>query len=56
MQNGPVLWATVACTVLLGVVGLTIITVIERSALRWHVSQRQASAPNAATSPATWVA
>ncbi len=40
-QNGPVLWATVLATVMLGVVGLGIISVIERTLLRWHVSQRR---------------
>lgn len=42
VQNGPILWATVAGTVLLGMAGLVIITVVERVALRWHVSQRRA--------------
>jgi NitT/TauT family transport system permease protein len=41
VQNGPVLWATVLATVLLGVAGLAIISVIERTLLRWHVSQRR---------------
>jgi NitT/TauT family transport system permease protein len=41
VQNGPVLWATVIATVLLGVAGLAIISVIERALLRWHVSQRR---------------
>jgi NitT/TauT family transport system permease protein len=41
VQNGPVLWATVIATVLLGVAGLAIISVIERTLLRWHVSQRR---------------
>jgi NitT/TauT family transport system permease protein len=40
-QNGPVLWATVLATVLLGVIGLGIISVVERTLLRWHVSQRR---------------
>lgn len=43
-SNGPVLWATVLATVLLGVVGLALITLLERVLLRWHVSQRP-SAP-----------
>jgi NitT/TauT family transport system permease protein len=42
VQNGPVLWATVLATVLLGVAGLAIISVLERTLLRWHVSQRRA--------------
>jgi NitT/TauT family transport system permease protein len=41
VQNGPVLWATVLATVMLGVIGLGIISVIERTVLRWHVSQRR---------------
>ena len=44
-QNGPVLWASVLATVLLGVGFLTLIAVIERVALRWHVSQRQGPRP-----------
>jgi NitT/TauT family transport system permease protein len=40
-QNGPVLWATVLATMLLGVTGLGIISVVERTLLRWHVSQRR---------------
>ena len=42
-QNGPVLWATVLATVLLGVAGLGLITLLERILLRWHVSQRARS-------------
>lgn len=42
VQNGPILWATVAGTAMLGVAGLLIITAVERVALRWHVSQRRA--------------
>jgi NitT/TauT family transport system permease protein len=41
VQDGPVLWATVLATVALGIVGLGIISVIERAVLRWHVSQRR---------------
>jgi NitT/TauT family transport system permease protein len=40
-QNGPVLWASVLATVLLGVAFLTAISLIERVMLRWHVSQRR---------------
>lgn len=43
-QNGPVLWATVLATVVLGVVALALITALERVLLRWHASQRP-SAP-----------
>lgn len=42
-QNGPVLWAAVVGTVLLGVGGLGLITLLERILLRWHVSQRERS-------------
>jgi len=40
-QNGPVLWATVVATVLLGVGFLTLIAIAERTLLAWHVSQRR---------------
>ena len=39
-QNAEVLWATILATVALGVVFLGVLSVIERVALRWHVSQR----------------
>ena len=39
-QNPDVLWATILATVGLGVLFLGVISVIERVALRWHVSQR----------------
>ena len=39
-QNAEVLWATILATVGLGAIFLGVITVIERVALRWHVSQR----------------
>ncbi|MET0325993.1 MAG: ABC transporter permease subunit [Ilumatobacteraceae bacterium] len=39
-QHADVLWATILATVALGVVFLGVISVIERVALRWHVSQR----------------
>lgn len=44
-QNGPVLWATVLATVLLGVAGLAAVTLLERLLLRWHASQRISSLP-----------
>ncbi len=44
-QNAPVLWATVFATVLVGVAGLGLITLLERVLLRWHVSQRVGTAP-----------
>jgi NitT/TauT family transport system permease protein len=40
-QNGPVLWASVVATVMLGVAFLTVISLLERVLLRWHVSQRR---------------
>jgi NitT/TauT family transport system permease protein len=45
-QNAEVLWATILATVGLGVVFLGVISVIERIALRWHVSQRTRGASN----------
>jgi NitT/TauT family transport system permease protein len=35
-----VLWATILCTAALGAVFLALLSLIERVALRWHVSQR----------------
>lgn len=40
-SNGPLLWASVFATVVLGVIGLAIVTLVERVLLRWHVSQRR---------------
>jgi NitT/TauT family transport system permease protein len=42
-NGGPLLWASVFATVALGVIGLAAIALIERFALRWHVSQRRNS-------------
>jgi NitT/TauT family transport system permease protein len=39
-NNGNLLWAAILCTAVLGVVGLTMVTLLERFLLRWHVSQR----------------
>jgi NitT/TauT family transport system permease protein len=39
-NNGRVLWASVACTALIGVVALMALTAFERTVLRWHASQR----------------
>ena len=39
-NNGSLLWAAILCTAVLGVVGLTLVTLLERVLLRWHVSQR----------------
>ena len=44
LNQGRPLWATVFATVLLGVIGLGLVSLIERVLLRWHVSQRQQSA------------
>ncbi len=35
------LWATIFCAAALGTLGLVLVGAIERSALRWHVSQRR---------------
>ena len=39
-NDGDVLWATIITTAGLGLAGLAAIAVLERIALRWHVSQR----------------
>jgi NitT/TauT family transport system permease protein len=39
-QNAEVLWATILATAALGAVFLGVLSLIERLALRWHVSQR----------------
>jgi ABC-type nitrate/sulfonate/bicarbonate transport system permease component len=39
-QNADVLWATILCTAALGAIFLALLSLIERVALRWHVSQR----------------
>jgi NitT/TauT family transport system permease protein len=39
-NNGDLLWAAILCTAVLGVVGLTMVTLLERVLLGWHVSQR----------------
>jgi NitT/TauT family transport system permease protein len=41
LNRGRPLWASVFATVLLGVIGLGLVSLIERVALRWHVSQRR---------------
>ncbi len=41
LNQGRPLWATVFATVLLGVIGLGLVSLIERVVLRWHVSQRR---------------
>ena len=39
-NNGDVLWATIVTTAALGLAGLAVISIAERTVLRWHVSQR----------------
>jgi len=40
-SGAEVLWTTIFCSALLGMVGLGVITLVERTLLRWHVSQRR---------------
>jgi ABC-type nitrate/sulfonate/bicarbonate transport system permease component len=44
-QNADALWATIVTMVGLGAVLLAMLSVIERLALRWHVSQRSGPRP-----------
>ena len=39
-NQAETLWATIASAALLGVAGLLVISVLERSLLKWHASQR----------------
>jgi len=39
-NNGNLLWAAILCTAMLGVIGLALVTLLERTLLGWHVSQR----------------
>lgn len=39
-NNGRVLWSSVVCTATLGIVLLMLLSVFERTALRWHASRR----------------
>jgi NitT/TauT family transport system permease protein len=39
-NQAETLWATIASAALLGIGGLVVISVLERSLLKWHVSQR----------------
>lgn len=53
---GRPLWATVIATVILGVLGLALLSLIERMLLGWHVSQRRRPAtPGAARAARRWV-
>lgn len=40
-NQADALWAAVFATVILGIGGLAVLSVLERAALRWHVSQRR---------------
>jgi NitT/TauT family transport system permease protein len=39
-NQAETLWATITSAALLGIVGLSIVSVLERSLLKWHASQR----------------
>jgi len=39
-NEAEVLWTTIVCAALLGIAGLTFVSVLERILLKWHVSQR----------------
>lgn len=39
--GAEVLWTTILCSAMLGILGLTVISVLERVLLRWHASQRR---------------
>jgi NitT/TauT family transport system permease protein len=39
-SGAEVLWTTIFCTAALGITGLMVLTVAERTLLRWHSSQR----------------
>lgn len=40
-SGAEVLWTTIVCSALLGMIGLGLITLAERTLLKWHVSQRR---------------
>jgi NitT/TauT family transport system permease protein len=40
-NDAEVLWTTIVCAALLGIVGLFVVSILERVLLRWHVSQRR---------------
>lgn len=42
-NEADALWAAVFATVILGIAGLTLLSILERLVLRWHVSQRHAT-------------
>ncbi|MBV1893764.1 MAG: hypothetical protein KUG57_06915, partial [Ilumatobacteraceae bacterium] len=39
-NNAEVLWTTIVSAALLGIAGLTVISIAERYLLKWHASQR----------------
>jgi NitT/TauT family transport system permease protein len=39
--GAEVLWTTIVCSAMLGIVALAVISIAERLLLRWHVSQRR---------------
>jgi NitT/TauT family transport system permease protein len=39
-NGAEVLWTTIFCTAALGITGLVVLTILERTFLRWHASQR----------------
>ena len=41
VNQAETLWATIASAAVLGIAGLLVISVLERSLLRWHASQRR---------------
>ncbi len=40
-NDAETLWTTIVCSALLGIAGLTMVSVLERVLLKWHVSQRR---------------
>lgn len=48
LNDADNLWATVFTMVLLGTIGLVVLNVVQRFALRWHVSQRRPSSSGGA--------
>ncbi len=51
-SQGRLLWASVFATALLGVIGLGTVAVLERTLLRWHVSQRRRPGASGSGRPA----
>ena len=40
-NDAETLWTTIVCSALLGIVGLMMVSILERVVLKWHVSQRR---------------